>query len=157
MTPRISPRRHPPEVWADVREAYLSGATAAECELRFGVRQGALRARARRQHWTKAEAWAAREAVLAATPAALPAPRRESLALAEMALARASEALRAGRATEATALIKAGDAVGDFAEFVALNRERDEADYRRKFASTGEDGSAPPAVDVVNDSLPWSG
>lgn len=152
MTKRRRPRFHGPEVWAQVKAEYLRGVTAPELEERFGVRPDALRRRAHLERWTRSTVWAAdaaetarREAARAhaPTPASPSAdvvePGRAETAggpggqhlvyptaarIAELALAQATEALRKGDATLAAALIKAGNAVGEFAEFVGELRER---------------------------------
>lgn len=152
MMKRRRPRFHPPEVWALVKAEYLLGVTAPELEERFGVRQDALRRRARIGKWTRTQVWGAaaeewagdEQADASALPpqpssgeAAGPAHAAEALdpssrhlvypsaaRVAELALARAIDALGKGDATLAAALIKAGNAVGEFAEFVAELRDR---------------------------------
>lgn len=140
-------RRHGPKVWAAVRKAYLRNMTARECHETFGVSVSALRDRARREGWTKTKLWAAEaaelrtgehvEAELAGCdhepgerdrePSTGPElDASDPVVIADAALNRALEALDRGRAAEAQSLIKAGNAVGEFAEFVkALKRERE--------------------------------
>ncbi|WGM32192.1 hypothetical protein [Brevundimonas sp. NIBR11] len=48
-------RPAPDEVWAAVREDYLAGRSAPECARRHGVSVGALRARAARDGWRRAD------------------------------------------------------------------------------------------------------
>lgn len=49
------PKSAPDEVWAEVKDAYLGGASAAECCRRFGVGKSALRARAARERWRRCD------------------------------------------------------------------------------------------------------
>lgn len=121
--PRKRPFRAPPETWAMVKAAYVGGKSAPQCAEEFGVEVAALRARALREGWTKKAAWSRAQAELAA--AAEPLDAGDPIVIADAALNRALEALHRGHAAEAQALIKAGNAVGEFAEFVkALKRER---------------------------------
>lgn len=48
-------RAAPDEFWAAVREDYLAGRSAPECARRHGVSVGALRARAARDGWRRAD------------------------------------------------------------------------------------------------------
>ncbi|MDP3403682.1 MAG: hypothetical protein Q8S03_03260 [Brevundimonas sp.] len=49
------PKSAPDEVWVEVKDAYLGGASAAECCRRFGVGKSALRARAAREGWRRCD------------------------------------------------------------------------------------------------------
>lgn len=128
---------YPPQTWAKVRADYLAGKTATWCAETHGVSKGALKNRAAREGWTKQAAWAEEEARLAADaaraaadreaarPAEEPLDASDPVIIADAALNRALEALDRGQAAEAQGLIKAGNAVGEFAEFVkALKKER---------------------------------
>lgn len=128
------PRFHGPEVWLRARVAYLDGADAAECEERFGIREQALRRRARLEGWTRRQHFGDQVARTPGVPEHLltvdPAVRIEDLrpvALAETALMRAWEALSAGRPKDATAMTKAASELGEFAEvLLELKRRRAE-------------------------------
>lgn len=121
------PTFHTPEVWRQARAAYLEGADARAIEERFGIRENALRRRARLEVWTRRGFFGehvARTPELSAgdlTPAAPPDPA-DPVGIAEATLREALRALANGRPGEAAALIKAGDAVGEFADFVAKKR-----------------------------------
>jgi len=117
---------------------YLSGMRAQDVAQRTGIRENTIRQRAFREGWTRKADWRKRAKALAKAAAqTLSDDPVDGLDIAEAALARAVEALRAGRAAEAAALIKAGDAVGDFAEFVK--------DKRRRASARREDVDAPEA------------
>lgn len=116
------------ETWAEVRACYLSGWTAKACAERFGVTEHALRRRATREGWSKKAHAEARRAGGEDAAGEGTATRGGPLAdhpvaIAETALRTAVEALAQGRAADAQALIKAGNAVGEFAEFVRELRE----------------------------------
>ena len=53
--PAPAARRVPDEIWEQVREAYLSGVSAPACCRRFGVGLTALRSRAARDGWRRAD------------------------------------------------------------------------------------------------------
>jgi hypothetical protein len=46
-------RSHPPELWAQVREAYRAGMTAGDCARRFGVSASRLAGRAASEGWRR--------------------------------------------------------------------------------------------------------
>lgn len=134
---RKRPVFHKRAVWDQVRAAYLDGLSAPECKEKFGVEVDALRRRAKVEKWTRRAVFGDDD-----PPAPPPAPVDDlalvarmherfshppALVIAEVALGRAMDALAAGRAAEAQAMIKAGNAVGEFAEFVqAMRREGSE-------------------------------
>ncbi len=87
--------------WSRARAAYLAGDTAADVCRRFGIGRSAFFAAARAGGWRRADAAAALPAPDGeATPPA-PSEARPCFDLAEAALARASEAVMAGRLHEA--------------------------------------------------------
>ncbi len=121
-------RLYPPETWAAAKADYMAGMSARMVEAKRGVRENTLFRRAQREGWSRTQVWAARAEALATDA---PVKRREtfvaagvepeairSVAIADAALREALKALERGDAREAAALIKAGDAVGEFAEFV---------------------------------------
>lgn len=137
-------RRCGPKLWARVKKAYTQeNLTARECHERFGVSVSALRDRARREGWTKTQIWAAEAEALAAgedpdasvaapagaettaaSTARLPLEPDDLVTMVDVALRRALDALSSGRPAEAQATIKAANAVGEFAEFVAEMKGR---------------------------------
>jgi len=135
-----APRKYRgPETWALVRDAYLSGEPAKLVCQRFDVSYANLRAKASREGWTR-RAYAGatdvtgvrrtfvRETAGQEPPPTLehhapisrpdpePAPQTPRDAL-QAGMARASQALAAGRAQEATAILKATET------FARLNGE----------------------------------
>lgn len=126
MTERREIKQRSRAVWDRVRAAYLAGEPAASVARRFDVGYGNLRFRAYSEGWTRkaalarADAGAAEEAVrldgqadeaarFAAT-AGDPEPADPRLAR-RRAIARASALLAAGRAMEATAMLKAAESL----------------------------------------------
>lgn len=122
------------EVWAAIRAEWEAGVNPATLSRRYGVGISSICHRRDRQRWSRAGAIARLTA---------PAPVEiDALAIAESALARSVEALAQGRATDAMALIKAGDAVGSFAEFVAklrANAARRAGERRQADADPSQD------------------
>ncbi|MBL0948626.1 hypothetical protein [Brevundimonas sp.] len=131
MTERRIIKQRSPAVWARVKEAYLAGEPAASVARRFDVGYGNLRFRANAEGWTRKAAMAAeaQEAeaedrrlageadVEAPLPQPLPLPPEapippEDLHEAlEAATRRAASLLARGRAAEASALLKAAEAL----------------------------------------------
>lgn len=127
------------EVWRAIRAEWEAGANPATLSRRYGVCISSVCNRRDKEGWSRAGAIARLTA---------PAPVEiDALAIAESALARSVEALGQGRATDAMALIKAGDAVGSFAEFVAKLR----ADAARRAAERRQ-ADADPRQDDVTDA-----
>lgn len=96
---------------AALRRDWDAGVNAPTLARRYDVGVATIYQRRDREKWVRPPP------PLPPEPAG-PAPT-DSLGIARAALARASEALVAGRAADALILIKAGDAVGAFADFVA--------------------------------------
>lgn len=121
-----------PETWSLIRGAYLSGLSAPTVGARFGVSEGAIRKRAKREGWTKRD-YAARATPW---PGGLPPPAQhlaptspvedpmraaedramerwrqppnfEAMAVARKALAGAAHALKAGEGLNALRLARA--------------------------------------------------
>ncbi len=66
-----------PQTWAMVREAYLGGLDARQCERLYGPSVGAIRGRIHREGWTRAaHAEAVENARLGPTPPPPPSPPR---------------------------------------------------------------------------------
>lgn len=105
-------RNFPAETWAVVRDAYLGGETAESISRRLGLSVNTIRKRARRCGWTHAAHARAinRAAVEIATADIDPQLARRA------AIAQATAMIASGRATEATALLKAAEALGRFAD-----------------------------------------
>ena len=125
-----------PETWSLIRGAYLSGLSAPTVGARFGVSEGAIRKRAKREGWTKRD-YAARatpwpgglpppgpgvpQGVAPAPPVEDPMraaedramerwrqpPNFEAMAVARKALAGAAHALKAGEGLNALRLARA--------------------------------------------------
>ena len=119
-----APRKYRgPETWALVRDAYLSGEPAKLVCQRFDVSYANLRAKASREGWTRrayagaTDVSGARRASPPPDPAprilppqaALETPPASTEGALQAGMARASEALAAGRAQEATAILKAAE------------------------------------------------
>jgi hypothetical protein len=112
-----NPRKYRgPETWALVRDAYLAGEPAKLVCARFDVSYANLRAKARREGWTRrAHALAidrsgVRRAAASSPPAPVPPTVEGPEAAVKAAMDRASEALAAGRAQDASAILKAVEA-----------------------------------------------
>lgn len=111
----------PEHVWALARADYESGMTAKAVCARYGVREAGLRGRAHRERWCKEVSGrrvpprAVKDADPAPEAPRAPAPT-DQVGIAPGALARASEALLAGRPGEATAIVRALDDVLPLAE-----------------------------------------
>jgi hypothetical protein len=118
----------PEAVWAMARIDYEQGMSAKAVCARYGMREPGLRGRAHREGWRKSGVGGlAAEAVrveAVAPPAApvSPAPIHP-LDVARGALARASEALMAGRPAEAVAIVRALDDVLPIAEAFGVDHE----------------------------------
>lgn len=111
---RIQYRIKSPEVWLAIRAGYEAGKSCAQLGRDFDVPNATVGYRRDKEGWRR------RSTLDRLTePAPLPV---DALTIAETALARALEALAQGRASDAMGLIKAGDAVGAFADFVAKLR-----------------------------------
>jgi hypothetical protein len=87
--------------WTRARAAYLAGDTAAEVCRRFGIGRSAFFAAARAGGWRRADAAAALPAPDGEATPPVPQEARPCFDLAEAALARASQAVMAGRLHEA--------------------------------------------------------
>lgn len=105
-------RNFPAETWAVVRDAYLGGETAESISRRLGLSENTIRKRASRCGWTHAaHARAINQTVVEiATADVSPELARRA------AIAQATAMIAAGRATEATALLRAAEALGRFAD-----------------------------------------
>lgn len=114
-----------PEVWAKVREAYIAGEPGPQVAKRFDVGLANLRKKARLEGWTRtATARASDLLILATQPDVLGIEAdagREDAATSEppdpataarMAIERAAALIAAGRAAEASALLKAAETLG---------------------------------------------
>ena len=103
------------ETWTLIRAAYLSGLSGALVARRFGVSLSALRKRAQREGWTKADH--ARAAGAPAQPDA-PAPPvpRDPRVLVRTAMDEAARALADGRPYQARAAASAGLQIARLAE-----------------------------------------
>lgn len=122
-------RTYAPETWAAAKADYMAGMSAKRVEAAHGIRDTTLYKRADREKWNRTKVWAARAEALATAEASVPPPFAaaaaaepeaiRSVMIADAALREALKALERGDAREAAALIKAGDAVGVFADFVA--------------------------------------
>ncbi len=121
-------RTYAPETWAAAKADYMAGMSAKRVEAAHGIRDTTLYKRADREKWNRTKVWAARAEALAkeapatrgavfAAAAGEPEEIR-SVMIADAALREALKALERGDSREAAALIKAGDAVGVFADFV---------------------------------------
>ncbi len=138
---RRRPSFHAPEIWRLTREAYLAGATAPECEERFGVRENALRRRAVQEGWTRRAHYGGAMARTPTLPSPAPAAAISEpdaynpLDICDATLREAMKALARGDAREASALIKAGDAIGEFADFV---RGKKKQQQERETIGSGE-------------------
>ena len=102
-------RNFPAETWAVVRDAYLGGETAESIQKRLGISVNSIRKRASRCGWTHA----AHARAIAGSDTAGLTPVDPDQARAG-AVARAAALLAAGRAVEATALLKAAEALARF-------------------------------------------
>ena len=129
------------EVWTAIRAEWEAGVNPATLCRRYTIGVSSICNRRDKGGWTRASAIAR---LTAPAPVAI-----DPLSIAESALARSVEALGQGRAADAMALIKAGDAIGNFAEFVAKRR----ADAARRATQpcptedpAGRDGAAEPAA-----------
>ena len=101
-------RNFPAETWAVVRDAYLGGETAESIQKRLGISVNSIRKRASRGGWTHA---AHARAIERAAGAGAPAPDTPAAAMTA-ALGHAALAMAEGRASDATALIRAAEAMG---------------------------------------------
>ena len=144
IAPPAKYKKRPPEVWAAVRAGWEAGVAPKVLAGRYDVGVHAIRWRAREEGWTRRVALAAAsagETRAAREPEFWPggAPP-EPLKIAETALGQALTALAQGRASDVLSLIKAADALGEFADFV--RRKRAEA---AAIEAAEADGSAPDA------------
>lgn len=127
MTERRIIKQRSPAVWARVKEAYLAGEPAASVARRFDVGLGNLRFKANAEGWTRKAAMAAEAQEAEAedrrlageadveTPLPLPleapVPPEDLHEALEAATRRAASLLARGRAAEASALLKAAEAL----------------------------------------------
>jgi hypothetical protein len=102
-------RNFPAETWAVVRDAYLGGETAESIGRRLNISVNTIRKRASRCGWTHvAHARAIERSGDEGGPSAPATPEAAMTA----ALGHAALAMAEGRATDATALIRAAEAMG---------------------------------------------
>lgn len=141
MTPDPSPcspparagyRIRPPETWRAVRAEYLSGVPAEEVATRFGVGESALRARARRQGWRRAD----QPAPMLADEAEAPPPASTD-ELLDMAWRRVTQAVAAGRSAEALRWTRVHDTLAR-ADAALEEREAREAERAEERERTAE-------------------
>lgn len=125
MTERRIIKQRSPAVWARVKAAYLAGEPAASVARRFDVGYGNLRFRAHAEGWTRKAAMAAAEQealaedrrlageadVEAPLPPEAPVPPEDLHEALDAATRRAASLLARGRAAEASALLKAAEAL----------------------------------------------
>lgn len=132
MTERRTIKQRSPAVWARVKAAYLAGEPAASVARRFDVGYGNLRFRANAEGWTRKAAMAAAEQEAEAEdrrlageadvdepplprplalPPEAPVPPEDLHEALEAATRRAASLLARGRAAEASALLKAAEAL----------------------------------------------
>lgn len=108
-----------PETWRKVQEAYVAGEPAPSVARRFDVGLANIRKKASREGWTRNRVAASvdTEAVVSTTDAAsLDPPPVDPGTARRSAIERAGALLAAGRAAEATALLKAAEAFGRMTE-----------------------------------------
>ena len=129
MTERRIIKQRSPAVWARVKAAYLAGEPAASVARRFDVGLGNLRFKANAEGWTRKAVMAAAEQEADAEdrrlageadvgaplplppPPEAPVPPEDLHEALEAATRRAASLLARGRATEASALLKAAEAL----------------------------------------------
>lgn len=125
MTERRIIKQRSPAVWARVKAAYLAGEPAASVARRFDVGYGNLRFRANAEGWTRKAAMAAAEQEAEAEdrrlvgeadaeeplPPEVPVSPEDLHEALEAATRRAASLLARGRAAEASALLKAAEAL----------------------------------------------
>ncbi|CAL1690875.1 hypothetical protein MMB232_01009 [Brevundimonas subvibrioides] len=112
------------EVWERVREAYVAGEAGPQLARRFDVGLANLRKKAMREGWTRRAAAAASDPLILATqPRLLGAgPQGMDVVVADpvearaRAIAQAAALLGEGRAAEASAILKAAEALGRITE-----------------------------------------
>lgn len=97
-----------PQTWAVIREAYLSGASGAALAEAYGCSLGTIRYRAVREGWRRCDA---QGATPPEPPAAATAEALSPKELADLAIAAAGKALRAGRPSEAIAYVRLAEAL----------------------------------------------
>jgi hypothetical protein len=112
------------DTWALIRSAYLSGLSGALVARRFNVSLSALRKRAQREGWTKADqARALGQAPAAVQPA--PPPSRDPRVLVRTAMDEAARALADGRPYAARACAAAGHQIARLADLLPDYTEAD--------------------------------
>ncbi len=129
MTERRIIKQRSPAVWARVKAAYLAGEPAASVARRFDVGLGNLRFKANAEGWTRKAVMAAAEqeaeaedrrlageadveaALPLPPPPEAPVPPEDLHEALEAATRRAASLLARGRAAEASALLKAAEAL----------------------------------------------
>ncbi|WP_286692382.1 MULTISPECIES: hypothetical protein [unclassified Brevundimonas] len=129
MTERRIIKQRSPAVWARVKEAYLAGEPAASVARRYDVGLGNLRFKANAEGWTRKAVMAAAEqeaeaedrrlageadveaALPLPPPPEAPVPPEDLHEALEAATRRAASLLARGRAAEASALLKAAEAL----------------------------------------------
>lgn len=105
-------RNFPAETWAVVRDAYLGGETAESISRRLGLSVNTIRKRATRCGWTHA----AHARAINRTAVEIAAADVDPQTARRAAVSQAASMIASGRATEATALLKAAEALGRFAD-----------------------------------------
>jgi len=101
-------RNFPAETWAVIRDAYLGGETAESISRRLNISINTIRKRATRCGWTHA---AHARAIHRASEEGLPA-RIDLKQARDAAIAHAAALLGEGRALEASAILRAAEALG---------------------------------------------
>lgn len=138
-------RNFPAETWAVVRDAYLGGETAESIQKRLNISVNSIRKRASRCGWTHAAHARAIQRSGEEGGASVPATPGAAMAAA---LDHAALAMAEGRAGDATALIRAAEAMGRVTGI-------DPADTR--FNRPDADGPLTPEQDAAREAAAKKG
>jgi hypothetical protein len=137
-----APQFHGPETWARAEADYRAGLTAPEVCARHGVGESALRKRAQREGWRRAD----QGEPPPPPPIDDTAPLRSAAEVADMIWRRATEAVRLGRSLEAQRWAAMYD---DWDKHVAHERYR----ARMAAAAAAADAAASPAAAPAEPSF----
>ncbi len=140
------PRTHSPAVWEQARVDYLNGVSAPEIEVRHGIKPATLHKRAQKEGWTRKAVWREGRSPVGSEPCvsseqAILDPY-DPVDICDAALREAMKALDRGDAHAAAAMIKAADAIGEFADFTRRKKQQAEAARYDELA-------AHPAEEIV--------